>query len=328
MYSDKCRNQVVQLIETVITSWTQMYSDKCRNQVVQLIETVITSWTQMYSDKCWNQAVRFIETVITSWTQMYSDKCRNQVVQLIETVITSWTQMYSDKCRNQVVQLIETVITSWTQMYSDKCRNQAVWFIETVITSWTQMYSDKCRNQAVRLIETVITSWTQMYSDKCRNQAVRFIETVITSWTQMDCELHSSYIGKYQMWKKINIPVWYVPPAFLILWGGLPTETETSWTETPLEGTWNQAARQWVTSYRDPPHLWTEWQTSVETLPYPKPRQNNVVVFDVRMLEHKMTSLINKLADLPSNCHKIARTFLQKSKRASNRIVNTNSILL
>ena len=44
---------MVQLIETVITSWTQMYSDKCRNQAqVQLIETVITSWTQMYSDKC------------------------------------------------------------------------------------------------------------------------------------------------------------------------------------------------------------------------------------------------------------------------------------
>ena len=32
-----------------------------------------------------------------------------------------------------------------------------------------------------------------------------------------------------------------------------------------LEGTWDQAARQEVTSYRDP--LWTEWQTRVKTLP-------------------------------------------------------------
>ena len=32
-------------------------------------------------------------------------------------------------------------------------------------------------------------------------------------------------------------------------YGGLPTET--SWTETTLEGTWDQAARQEVTSYRE-----------------------------------------------------------------------------
>ena len=41
--------------------------------------------------------------------------------------------------------------------------------------------------------------------------------------------------------------------------GGLLTEKRRNMgpgTETPLEGTWDQAARQEVTSYRDP--LWTD----------------------------------------------------------------------
>ena len=52
------------------------------------------------------------------------------------------------------------------------------------------------------------------------------------------------------------------------------------WRETPLggrhfptEGTWDQAARKEVTSYRDPPHppLWTEWLThACENIILPK----------------------------------------------------------
>ena len=39
----------------------------------------------------------------------------------------------------------------------------------------------------------------------------------------------------------------------------LPRRSMGPETETPLEGTWDQAARHEITSYRDPlPHLWTE----------------------------------------------------------------------
>ena len=48
---------------------------------------------------------------------------------------------------------------------------------------------------------------------------------------------------------------------------------------TPLEGTWYQAARQEVKSYREPLPLWTEWQTRVKTLPCPKLRLRAVNTF-------------------------------------------------
>ena len=67
----------------------------------------------------------------------------------------------------------------------------------------------------------------------------------------------------YFKYKQETIPVGCVPPAFLILGGGLPVETpqtETPWKEPgtrdrdpPPEGTWDQAARQKVTSYTDHP---------------------------------------------------------------------------
>ena len=48
-------------------------------------------------------------------------------------------------------------------------------------------------------------------------------------------------------------------------------QTETPWIETPRqrppEGTWDQAARQEVTSYRDPP---VNRQTGIKTVPRPK----------------------------------------------------------
>ena len=50
--------------------------------------------------------------------------------------------------------------------------------------------------------------------------------------------------------KQDSIPVGYIPPAFLIL--GVSLHRLPG--QRPLEGTWDQAARQEVTSYRDP-HL-------------------------------------------------------------------------
>ena len=41
-------------------------------------------------------------------------------------------------------------------------------------------------------------------------------------------------------------------------------------TDTPSEGTWELAARQEVTSYKDPRPLWTEWLTDVsENITFP-----------------------------------------------------------
>ena len=50
--------------------------------------------------------------------------------------------------------------------------------------------------------------------------------------------------------------------------GGISVEGDLQ-TWTPPEGTWDQEARQELTSYTDPP-LSTEWQTCVKILPCPK----------------------------------------------------------
>ena len=48
-------------------------------------------------------------------------------------------------------------------------------------------------------------------------------------------------------------------------------------TKTPLEGTWDQAARQEVTSYRDPLHPMNRMTDIVKTLPCPKLRLRAVI---------------------------------------------------
>ena len=73
--------------------------------------------------------------------------------------------------------------------------------------------------------------------------------------------------------KQECIPVVCVPPTFLSLggWGGLATETPwkehgTRDRDPPLEGTLDQAARQELTSYKDPPLRQTDTCKNI-TLP-------------------------------------------------------------
>ena len=63
-------------------------------------------------------------------------------------------------------------------------------------------------------------------------------------------------------------------------------------TQTPLEGTWDQAVRQEVTSYRDP-HV--NRQTGVKTLPCPKLRLRAVIItwrLEESMRKYKHSSII------------------------------------
>ena len=84
--------------------------------------------------------------------------------------------------------------------------------------------------------------------------------------------------------------------------GGLPTETPTgsnivplteppnprrnigSGIHTPLKGTWDQAARQKVTSYRDP-----TLDRPVKTLPHPKLHFRAVNMIDIFIVAYKVT---------------------------------------
>ena len=53
----------------------------------------------------------------------------------------------------------------------------------------------------------------------------------------------------------------------------------------PSEGTWDQAARQEVTSYRDP--MWTDRQTPVKILLCPKLRLQAVIIVISGLPSHK-----------------------------------------
>ena len=53
----------------------------------------------------------------------------------------------------------------------------------------------------------------------------------------------------------------------------------------PPEGTWDRAARQEVTSYRDP--MWTDRQTPVKILPCPKLRLQAVIIVISGLPSHK-----------------------------------------